>query len=147
MFLDSWFSGDDEVSYLGKEKKFFDYVDASEDKEIIDFCKKHIEIKKSKKRGTKQRLILAIEKLNVSLGCNIDVGLANRIIEFRNSQFHGASLKKTIKALEACEEVSMACDFMLTAFILEILQIDRKIYGPKLRSLFPNLYSEVAVGC
>ncbi|WP_170756107.1 hypothetical protein [Ruegeria lacuscaerulensis] len=140
-FLDKWFSGDDETSFQSKEEKFFQYIKASKDEEIIAFCNKHISVKNRKKRGTKQKLRLAIETLNRSLGCDMDVVLAERILEFRTSKFHSSGLTKIFNASENCQEVSRACEFMLIAFTLEVLKIPRETYSPKLKSLFPDLYA------
>ena len=140
-FLDKWFSGDDEANYLNKEKKFFEYVNASDDEEVVSFCQKHIEIKKSKKRGIKQKLRVAIKTLNNSVGCDIDAAVAGRIVEFRQSQFHAPGLKSIIKSYEHCEEVSKVCEFMMIAFILEVLKINRATYTSKLRAIFPELFA------
>ena len=80
----------DEINYLSSEKRFFDFVLASDDPEIKAFSRKHIQVKDSKSPSLKTILGRAIENLN-NRGFNVPPAFSERIVQRRNSQFHKVS--------------------------------------------------------
>lgn len=80
-----------ERSYIQAEIDFFAYIDASGDPELINFSKKHVEVKKRKSPSLPTLLARAFDDLN-SAGFRFDAELAPRIARRRAAMFHSAPL-------------------------------------------------------
>lgn len=139
-FLDAWFSGKDDADFRQHKDKFFHYIASSDDSSIKEFSRKHISVKDKKSRSLLQKLEKAIMTLNEAIGSKIDFGNAREICDFRTTQFHGTNFVEVAQATANCEKVAGLCNFMLVVFILETMKIERIIYAPKLKLLFPDIF-------
>jgi hypothetical protein len=80
-----------ERSYVQLEADFFAYVDASDDPDIIEFSKKHLEVKNRKSPSLPTLIGRALNELNAA-GFKFDAKLASRIAKRRATMFHSAPL-------------------------------------------------------
>lgn len=80
-----------ELSYLEEEARFFAYVDASGDHDLIEFSKKHLEVKRRKSPSLSTLIGRAFGELNAA-GFQFDLKLASRIAKRRAKMFHSAPL-------------------------------------------------------
>lgn len=77
----------EETSYLSQKDAFFAYVDASPDKSLLEFSKKHLQIKNSKAPGLKQVLERAIADIG-DTAFEFPPDIADRIAARRHDLAH-----------------------------------------------------------
>ncbi|MHA6766754.1 hypothetical protein [Sphingobium ummariense] len=80
-----------ELTYMEEEAKFFAYVDSSGDPDLIEFSKKHLEVKDRKSPSLSTLIGRALDELNAA-GFRFDLKLASRIAKRRATMFHSAPL-------------------------------------------------------
>ncbi|MCH7725784.1 MAG: hypothetical protein IH991_04785, partial [Planctomycetes bacterium] len=80
-----------ELTYMEAEAKFFAYVDSSGDPDLIEFSKKHLEVKDRKSPSLSTLIGRALDELNAA-GFRFDLKLASRIAKRRATMFHSAPL-------------------------------------------------------
>lgn len=88
-YLKAHFQDDEEASYIALEQAFFAHVDASDNPDIREFSRKHIEVKKRKSPSLPTLISRAIDRLNTG-GFAFDSDLARRIAKRRATMFHSS---------------------------------------------------------
>jgi hypothetical protein len=86
-YLKKKFTEDDEVSYISHEEKFFDWIDSSNNDEIKEFSKKHINVKNRKSPSLTTLLLRGIKFVNTA-GYLFPEEMAGRIQKRRGAAFH-----------------------------------------------------------
>lgn len=76
-----------EESFIQHQKTFFDYIDCSDNPDIVEFAKKHVVVKDKKAPSLKTLLWRAAGSVNAS-GFSISKNLITRVAARRGSLFH-----------------------------------------------------------
>lgn len=111
-YLKENFQNDEENSYIALEQAFFAHVDASNDPDIREFSRKHIEVRKRKSPSLPTLIGRAIDRLN-SAGFNFDTDLAKRITKRRATMFHSSPTMADEDVREFYEETKATTAILL----------------------------------
>lgn len=106
------FASVEEKSFIKSQTEFFRYIDASDNENIREFCKKHVEIKDRKAIPFKAKIVAAIEYLN-ERGCVINLGWAQKISNRRNKLFHSNVVIKSNEIVEMYNENNVMVGVLL----------------------------------
>lgn len=90
-YIKARFNQADESDYLAKETAFFDWVDQASNRDIGDFCRKHVQVVERKSPSLPTQLQRAMTVLNEA-GFRFASDLPRRISKRRASMFHSAPL-------------------------------------------------------
>lgn len=90
-YLRAKYSQNEERAYVDSEQKFFDWVYSSDNDEIIEFSRKHIEVRDRKAPSLKTLIARAIDTVN-NTGFCFPIDMAERIQKRRGQMFHSGSL-------------------------------------------------------
>lgn len=88
-YLKRFFTNTDEEEYIKFEQNFFQYIDKSNDENVIEFSKKHIQVINRKSASFRAMIERSIDQIN-SFGFSIDKKFAKQISSRRNKMFHGS---------------------------------------------------------
>ena len=111
-YLKNRYTAEDEENYITSEKTFFDWVDRSDDHNVIEFCRKHVEVKRRKSPSLKTLLLRAIAFVNEK-GFVFPLEIAERLQKSRGRLFHSAAQmgEKDVRSLY--EEVQAATGLLM----------------------------------
>lgn len=109
----------DEISYLAKERAFFELIDSQDDIEIQNFVKKHISIKKSKKPSLKTLIGRAISELSQN-GFNFPPSSARSISDRRGKAFHSVPSISDDEARLFYEDVCVSVGILMFLTYLDL---------------------------
>ena len=102
----------DELSYAHAEKKFFKWIDAAKDNNIIEFSRKHVEIKAKKSPSLRTLISRAIGTVN-TCGFRFPTAMAERLQRRRGRVFHSASQMSDHDAGQLFDEVRVATGLLM----------------------------------
>ena len=115
-YLQQKYKNAEQASYLNVRDRFFEYVDASDDQQLMDFSKKHLKVVGQKSLSLKELLVMAIAELN-SEGFSIEAEMAARINLRRGSLFHSPGDVNDLNITDIYDEtLAMAAILMLLTF-------------------------------
>ncbi len=115
-YLQQKYKNAEQDSYLNVRDRFFEYVDASDDQQLMDFSKKHLKVVGQKSLSLKELLVMAIAELN-SEGFSIEAEMAARINLRRGSLFHSPGDVNDLNITDIYDEtLAMAAILMLLTF-------------------------------
>lgn len=86
-YLTKTYQNYDEVSFLESKKAFFDWVEKSDNSDVLDFSKKHIKVADAKAPSLKNLILRAMESVN-SEGYKFSENLSDKITKRRGRVFH-----------------------------------------------------------
>ena len=113
------FKSEQEESLLATEKAFFAYVDAAPDSALIEFSKKHLQVKDRKSPSLPTLIGRAIASV-ISEGFHFDPGLAKRISARRATMFHSAPLMTEADVRSFYEETQAVTALLMLRTLAEL---------------------------
>jgi hypothetical protein len=118
-YVQATFKSEEEVSFLALERTFFAYVDAATDSALIEFSKKHLQVRDRKSPSLPTLIGRAIDSVN-SEGFRFDPGLAKRISDRRATMFHSAPLMTEADVHSFYEETQAVTALLLLRTLDEL---------------------------
>jgi hypothetical protein len=113
------FRNEDELSFIGVKERFFSYIDKVKDREIDEFCKKHINVVASKAPSIKTLIERAVRHYN-SKGFCFKAGLGERIQKKRGAMFHSMKYSDGNTVLLTYEEGNVAAAILMLKVFEEL---------------------------
>jgi hypothetical protein len=132
-YLKKKYTTPDETTYMEHEKEFFDWIESSKSEAIIEFSRKHIEVKERKTPSLKTLLTRAIDEVN-RYGFQFPQQMAGRIQDRRGRLFHSAPQMEEREALELFDEVRAATGLLMLHTYLD-LGIDISVLSKRYSAL------------
>ena len=86
-YLTKTYQHSNEVSFLASQKAFFDWVEKSENSDVLDFSKKHLKVVDTKAPSLKNLILRAMESANLE-GYKFSANLSDKIAKRRGRVFH-----------------------------------------------------------
>ncbi len=111
-YLKRRYAFEDEARYNESEKAFFEWVDKSDDENIKEFSRKHLNVVDRKSPSMKSLLGRAIEFVNKS-GFSFPSGMSDRITSRRGKLFHSVAKMDEGEARNFQVEVAAATGLLL----------------------------------
>jgi hypothetical protein len=111
-YLKRRYTAEDEENYIKFEKAFFDWVESSNDENIVEFSRKHIEVKARKAPSLSTLLSRAISFVN-SKGFAFPNNVAARIQSRRGRLFHSSPRMSEDEARKFYIEVQAATGLLM----------------------------------
>lgn len=111
-YLKRFFTNIDEEEYIKFEQNFFQYIDKSNDENVIEFSKKHIQVIERKSASFRAMIERSIDQIN-SFGFSIDKKYAKQISIRRGKMFHGSlDIKDNSDAISLYEEYNITLSLL-----------------------------------